>query len=344
MKIKPINSGILSFGMSGRVFHAPFIHSNPHFNLTAIVERTTKSAGHIYPDIKSYDNVSELLGDDNIELVVVNTPNHTHFQFALEALQAGKHVLLEKPAVEKVEELEKLLEVSKKNNKQLFFYQNRRFDSNFLEVEEIIKSGQLGEIIEVHFRFDRYKMELGQKNFKENSQYISSGLIYDLGPHLIDQAISLFGKPSKFTKTSAIHRPGSQVADYFNFHLSYPNNLNVFLTANLLVVDPQPAFVIHGTKGSFIKNMADVQEQQLINGMLPTEETYGIESKGNEGKLVTVDSSGKKQTSFLPAKRGNYNLLFNAVYENLRNLVAYPVTAEQIKWQIEMMESEDFEK
>jgi predicted dehydrogenase len=121
----------------------------------------------------------------------VNTPNYTHFQYAKDALEAGKHVLIEKPAVDDSTQFDTLLAISKKQGKDLFFYQNRRYDSHFLDIKKVIESGELGKLIEVHFRFDRYKMELGQKYFKEDTQYISNGITYDLGPHLIDQAISL---------------------------------------------------------------------------------------------------------------------------------------------------------
>ena len=341
MKNTKINTGILSFGMSGRVFHAPFIHINPHFNLVAVVERSQKIAQDLYPEIKSYDTVDQLLADDTITLVIVNTPNHTHFEFATEALKAGKHVLIEKPAVENITQFNELSEVSKKSGKRIFFYQNRRYDSHFLDVKKVIESGNLGKLTEVSFRFDRYKMELGQKYFKENNQYISSGLTYDLGPHIIDQAISLFGKPLKFSKTTSINRPDSQVADYFHYHLRYPNELNVFLTGSLAVANPLPAFVVNGTKGSFIKTMADVQEQQLIDGMLPNNPAYGVEPNGSAGKLVTIDNTNQKHISYPLPHRGDYNLLFNDIYENLVNEVEYPITMDHIRWQIEMLSADN---
>ncbi|NGM64243.1 Gfo/Idh/MocA family oxidoreductase [Sphingobacterium sp. SGR-19] len=342
MEKQRINTGILSFGMSGRVFHAPFIYTNENFNFTAVVERTKKIVKEIYPDVKSYNSVNELLADDNIELVIVNTPNYTHFEFAKESLEAGKHILLEKPAVDNLGQLEKLNEISEKTGKKIFFYQNRRYDSHFMQVKEVIESGQLGKIIEVHIRFDRYNMQLGPKEFKENSHYASSGVAYDLGPHVLDQAFSVFGKPNNIIKTTGINRPGSQVPDFFNFHLLYPDNLHVFLTGNLLVADPQPAFVVHGSRGTFTKKMVDVQERQLIDGMLPDAPGYGIEPAGSEGKLVIVDRKGEKSTSLLPAQKGSYNLLFDAIYDSLRNQVSYPITIDQIKWQIEALQTSDF--
>lgn len=327
--------------MSGRVFHAPFIYTNDHFNFTAVVERTTKTAKDIYPDVKSYDSVTDLLADDSIELVIVNTPNYTHFEFAKESLEAGKHVLLEKPAVDNLDQLDKLSAISEKTGKKIFFYQNRRYDSHYMQMKEVIESGQLGKLIEAHFRFDRYNMALGPKEFKENSQYVSSGVAYDLGPHLLDQAFAIFGKPRKIIKTTAINRPESKVPDFFNFHLIYPDNLQVFLTGNLLVADPQPAFIVHGSTGSFIKNMVDVQERQLIDGMLPNAPEYGIEPEGSEGRLTVLDNNGEKQTSLLPTRKGDYNLLFEAVYERLRHQAPYPITMEHIKWQIASLQAPD---
>lgn len=341
MEKQKINTGILTFGMSGRVFHAPFIHTNDHFEFTAVVERTKKAAKDIYADVKSYDRVDDLLADDNIELVIVNTPNYTHFDYAKAALESGKHVLVEKPAVDNLDQLQALAELSDKTGKQIFFYQNRRYDSHYMQMKAIVESGQLGKIIEAHFRFDRYNTTLGPKEFKENSQYISSGVAYDLGPHLLDQAFALFGKPHKIIKTTAINRPKSQVPDYFNFHLIYPDNLQVFLTGSLLVPDPLPAFVVHGSEGSFVKPMADVQERQLIGGMLPTAPEYGIEPEGSEAKLTTVGSNGEKNTTTLPAQKGDYNLLFEAVYNSLRNGAAYPITLDHIKWQITSLQAPD---
>lgn len=342
MEKQRINTGILSFGMSGRVFHAPFIHVNDNFNFAAVVERTKKAAEKIYPGVRSYDSVANLLADDSIELVIVNTPNYTHYEFAKESLEAGKHVLLEKPAVDNIDQLEKLSELSEKTGKKIFFYQNRRYDSHFMQVKEVVESGQLGKIIEAHIRFDRYNMKLGPKEFKENNQYASSGVAYDLGPHVLDQAFSIFGKPAKIIKKTAINRPGSKVPDYFNFHLTYPDDLQVFLTGNLLVADPQPAFIVHGSKGTFTKKMVDVQEQQLIAGMLPNAPEYGIEPEECEGKLVIIDETGEKKISLLPSRKGNYNLLFNAVYESLRNQAVYPISVEHIKWQIASLQAQDF--
>jgi scyllo-inositol 2-dehydrogenase (NADP+) len=335
----PIKTGLMAYGMSGRVFHAPFIHAHPGFELRAVVERHEKKAGQRYPDIISYNQTEELLNDNEIELIIVNTPNNTHFDLAKQALQAGKHVLVEKPIAATVAQVQELYNISRQVNRHLMVYQNRRWDSDFLSVKEVIESGRLGELIEVHFRFDRYKATLSPKLFKETKSMAPNGLVYDLGPHLIDQAISLFGRPLRFSKTSAIYREGSEVIDYFNYHLSYPNQLNVYLTSGLLIAEPLPSFVVHGTLGSYIKGRFDVQEAQLDNSLPPTDPTYGLEPAGSEGKLVTMGLNNQKTTEYIKSDRGQYTQLFEAVYRTIRDHAFYPITEEHIAWQVELLEA-----
>ncbi|QQL48915.1 Gfo/Idh/MocA family protein [Mucilaginibacter ginkgonis] len=335
----PIVTGLLAYGMSGKLFHAPFLATNAHFKFKAVVERHNKIAHESYPDVLSYDDVTQILNDDEIELVVINTPSYTHYQLAKEALIAGKHVLLEKPAAATSEEVKELFDISKRVGKHLIIYQNRRYDSEFMAVKSVVESGRLGELVEVHLRYDRYRLTLGQKIFKETEGYAANGLTYDLGPHLIDQAIVLFGKPLNFDKVKSTHRPGSQVDDYFSFRLNYPNGLNVFLTGSLMVAKRLESSVVHGTLGSFVKGRDDVQEAQLMAGMKPTDPAYGIEKPGSEGKLYLMSSDTEQQTELVPSERGNYNDIFDAVYQTVRHNALFPVTEEHVAWQVELLEA-----
>lgn len=338
--MKPIQTGILSYGMSGRLFHAPFVEANPAFNLYAVTERSKKSARERYPDVKSFDTVEALINDDIVELVIVNTPSNTHFEFAKKALQAGKHVLVEKPFAPTAAEAKELFELARKQGCKIMPYQNRRWDSDFQSLKKVIEGGSLGKLIEVNLRFDRYKKEIGPKTFKE-TPVPASGITFDLGPHLLDQALSLFGKPSKYFKTTGANRPGSQVDDYLFIHLIYPNNLNVFITASLLCAEPVPSLIAHGSLGSYLKNRSDVQESQLEKEVLPTNIEYGIEPDGSEGTLTAVDEHGKKQTEYVTVLPGNYNGLFEAVCEAIRSDKPYPITEEQIICQLEILSSEN---
>lgn len=341
MPAEPIITGVLSFGMSGRVFHGPFLDQNSHFTLRAVVERSKKAAHLHYPHIMSYDAVDELINDKLIELVVVNTPNQTHYTYAKQALLAGKHVLLEKPCANSSAEARELFDLAQEQGRRLMVFQNRRWDSDFKTVKAVINSGKLGELIEVHVRFDRYRMAKSQKLFKEISQ-VGSGMAYDLGPHMLDQVISLFGKPIKAIKITGTHRPGSEVDDYFGFVLSYPNGLVAYVYGSLLVAQPLPGYVVHGVKGSFQKSRADVQETQLQQGLLPDDPVYGLEAPGEEGLLTVICDDGKKQVSFVEALKGNYNLLFDAVYEQLRNGKDFPISAEEVIWQMELLEQKSW--
>ncbi|EHQ28282.1 Gfo/Idh/MocA family oxidoreductase [Mucilaginibacter paludis] len=335
----PIVTGIMSYGMSGRIFHAPFLHAHPGFTLKAITERSKKTAQERYPAVLSYDSVEQLLADDEIELIVVNTPNNTHYDLATLALKAGKHVLIEKPVADSAIETKALFDLGRAQNRQVLVYQNRRWDSDFLSVKQVIDSGKLGKLTEVTFRFDRYKLALSPKAFKETPNAGANGLVYDLGPHLLDQLISLFGKPLEFNKIKAANRPGSQVDDYFFYQLSYPGNLNVMAASSLLTAQPMPAFVLHGTQGTYIKDRVDVQENQLDQNIAPTDEHYGLEEPGLEGKLTTINADGSKHIESIPSLKGDYTGLFEAVYQTIRNHITYPITEENILCQMELLEA-----
>lgn len=325
--------------MSGRIFHAPFLSTNPQFKLKAVVERNQKKMAAHYPDIVSYDSVEELLNDSELELIIVNTPNFTHFDFAKQVLRAGKNVLIEKPAAGNAAEIKELYDAARENGRKAMVYQNRRWDSDFLSVKEVIESGRLGRLAEVNFRYDRFKPELSPKPFKETKDTPINGIVYELCPHLIDQVIHLFGKPLSFNKFTAIQRDNSEVADYVNFRLVYPAGLVVNLSSGLLIADPVPAFVVHGTVGSYSKHRVDVQEAQLDKGMLPTDDAYGIEPPASEGKLVTVGPGGEKSMEFVPSIKGDYSNLFYAVYHAIRNNTLYPITEEHMTWQMELLEA-----
>lgn len=335
---KEIVTGLMAYGMSGKVFHAPFVHTHPGFKLHAVTERNHKNAATDYPGIISYDTIDELLADPAIELIIINTPNYTHIDYAKRALQAGKHILVEKPFTATAAEAIEILDLAKSLHKKVLFYQNRRWDSDFTAVRQVIESGRLGKLSEVHFRYDRYRSTIGVKSFKEEP-IAASGLMYDLGPHLLDQAISIFGKPESFHKILGKNRVGTQVDDYFSIHLAYPDSVNVFVHSNMMVVDALPAFVLNGTNGSLHKVRADAQEEQLLKGLKLSDPAYGIEAPGTEGKLTLIDEKGNKTTESIPSLNGSYLPLFEAVYQHIVNDVPYPVTQEQVITQLEILEA-----
>ena len=236
-----IETGLLAYGTSGRIFHAPFLAAHPRFRLRAVVERHDKQAAGHYPGLLSYDTTEALLADPAVELVVVNTPTATHFALACQALRAGKHVLVEKPVALTSAEALALRALAAEVGRQVFAYQNRRYDADFLAVRRMLASGRLGRVFEATFRFDRYKPALSPKAFKEAAGP-GAGLLHDLGPHVLDQVISFWGRPLAARKTLGCYRKGSKVDDYFSFELTYPDDLHVRVAGGLLVADAPPAF------------------------------------------------------------------------------------------------------
>lgn len=192
----PINTALCSFGMSGWVFHAPFINVSPHFNFYAVWERSKNKAVEKYPEVKTYRTLETLLADNLVELVIVNTPNYTHYGYAKKALEAGKHVIVEKPFTINIEEGKELIEIAKKHNKILSVYQNRRYDSDYKTIKKIVNENLLGKLVEVEMHFDRFKEELSPKLHKEIPGP-GAGSLYDLGSHLIDSGFAIIWYAAK---------------------------------------------------------------------------------------------------------------------------------------------------
>lgn len=320
--MKSIKTALCSFGMSGCVFHAPFIDIHPGFTLHGVYERTKKLSKEKYPEVIIYRSLEELLADDEIELVIVNTPNYTHYDFTKKALLANKNVVVEKPFTTTVEEAMELINLAKEKDKLITVFHNRRFDSDFKTVQKIVKEGLLGEIVDVEIHFDRYKEELSPKAHKEIPG-AATGALYDLGSHLIDQALVLFGKPQSVFADIRIVRPISKVDDYFEVVLYYPD-LRVKLKSSYLVREPLPAFILHGSKGSYIKSRADVQETALQAHKVPGTSDWGTEPEIEQGLLHTEINSKVIRERVLTLQ-GNYLDYYEGVYNALRNHQSVPV-------------------
>lgn len=325
MSNSPIRTALCSFGMSGKVFHAPFIEVNPGFELYAVWERSSKNASKKYPHIKSFDTYEDMLADASIELVIVNTPNSTHFNYTKMALEAGKHLIVEKPFVINSPEGKILIELAKEKDKKIFVYHNRRWDSDFKTVKKVADEKLLGDIVEAEIHYDRFKEELSPKVHKEIPGP-GTGALYDLGSHLIDQSLQLFGWPKAVFADIDIVRSISKVDDYFELILFYPGK-RVRLKASYVVREALPSFILHGLKGSFIKSRADVQENDLQAEKIPETEGWGIEPEAEKGLLHTqINGQVIRQT--LPTENGNYMQYFDGVFNAIRNNGAVPVTTE----------------
>jgi len=331
-----IKTGICSYGMSGKLFHAPFIQAHPGFELTAIVERTKNEARERYPDVKIYRSVEELISDDKLDLIIVNTPSYTHYEFAKSAIQAGKHVIIEKPMVVKTTEGDELLKLAKEKNIVLSVYQNRRYDGDFRAIKEVLQQKLLGEVKEVEIRYDRYRPAFSGKLHKEGD-LPGTGTLYDLGPHLIDQALQLFGWPHAVFGDVWPMRPNAIAVDYFELLLYYPG-LRVRLKASNLVRELSTAYMLYGTKGSFFQQRSDLQEQQLLEGAIPSFEPWCIAPSSADGLLHT-EINGEEVRKEMHSTPGNYIGYFQDLYLTLTEKAPNPVTGEEGLRNIKIIEA-----
>jgi scyllo-inositol 2-dehydrogenase (NADP+) len=323
--MKQINTALLSFGMSGRVFHAPFINLHKGFHLAGSWERSKKQIQEFYPGTHSYDSFEAILNDDSIDLVVVNTPVYSHFEYAAKALKAGKHAVVEKAFTSTVSEAEELKAIALEQNRQIAVFQNRRWDSDFSTVKQVIDSGVLGGINEMEIHFDRFNLQLSPKKHKEEPNP-GAGIARDLGPHIIDQALYLFGMPEAVFADLRITRPDSAVEDYFDILLYYPS-FRVRIKGGYIVKEVLPAYIIHGTKGSFLKSRADVQEADLQKGLTPDTPDWGTEPKSEEG-LINYDVDGETIRKKIETLQGNYLEFYNGIYNSLTQNKPMPVTVD----------------
>lgn len=322
--MQKIKTALLSYGMSGKVFHAPFLNFHPGFELLGSWERSKKLIHQDYPSVKSYATIEELLQDD-VDLVVVNTPVDTHYEYAKKVLLAGKHALVEKAFTTTVAQAQELAALAKEKGLKLSVFQNRRWDSDFKTVQKIISDNVLGDIVEVEFHFDRYNPILSPKQHKETANS-GAGILKDLGPHLIDQALCLFGLPQSVFADIRITREHSLVDDYIDILLYY-SHFRVRLKAGFFVREAIPSFVVHGKKGSFLKARGDVQEDELKLGMKPNLDTWGTESSDKKGLLHT-EINGEIVKEYIPTLQGNYYDFFDGVYNSITQDAIEPVTAQ----------------
>jgi len=313
--MQPISTAILSFGMSGQVFHAPFITTHPGFQFTAVWERSKNIAAQSYEGVTTYRSLEELLADERIELVIVNTPNATHFEYCKKAIEAGKHVIVEKPFTTTVAEAEELVRLAGEAGVQLSVFQNRRWDSDFKTVKRVIDEGWLGRLVEAEFHFDRYKEELSPKQHKEVPGP-GTGVLYDLGSHIIDQCLHLFGMPQSLFAQLRTVRKDSSIDDFFDLYLSY-EALSVRLHSSYLVREPLPAYIVHGSQGSFIKSRGDVQEGELLAGKTPGCAGWGAETQPDEG-ILNAEEDGAPFRRHVVSEAGDYTGYFETVYRAIR--------------------------
>ena len=331
-----IITGIASFGMSGKVFHAPLLNNHKGFHLKTIVERSKNAASALYTDVEIVRAFDTILQDDEIELVIINTPDPTHYELALAAIQAGKHVIVEKPFTQTLEQANALIEAAKQKGVMLSVFQNRRWDGDFLTVQRVIKNNLLGKLVEFESHFDRFRNFIQPETWKEKAE-AGAGMVYNLGSHLIDQALVLFGMPDAVNAEIRILRPGGEVDDCFDIRLSY-NDVKVTLKASILVRETGPKYFLHGINGSFLKSGLDVQENAMKAGEIPGTPGWGTEPEKNWGVLNT-DIGNLHFTGKIETVPGNYLAYYDNIYDHIVEGKPLAVKPEQAADTIKIIEA-----
>lgn len=326
---KNIRTGIIGFGLSGRVFHAPFVDVVEGFELSKISTNNlnnTSIAQKRYPNTTVVPEGQSIINDDNIDLVIVTSPNTVHFDWAKAALLANKHVVVEKPFTVTLAEAEELIELSKQKKKILTVYHNRRFTSDTKTVKKILTSGLLGDVVDYETHFDRFRPQPKPGAWREDA-LPGSGIFYDLGSHLIDQSLYFFGMPQAVTAHIQSVRPWAKADDAFDVKLHYPTHTATIKSGTLAKI-PGPTYQIHGTKGSFVKYGLDVQEENLEKGQIPNTPNWGMEPESIWGTLK-AECEGVEISSVIQSEKGDYR----DYYINLRDAIwgktEIAVTAEE---------------
>lgn len=335
---KVIRVGLIGFGAGGQIFHAPVLTTVKGLELVAIRAVKTEqvaAAKAKYPNAKIVGTAEEIFNNDQVDLVVITTPNTSHYSLATQALQSGKHLVVDKPFTITSAEADDLIALAGENQ-ILSVYHSRRFDSDFYTVQKVIQNGLLGELVELESRYDRFRNYLKPGAWRE-ADAPGTGILYDLGSHLIDQAITLFGLPEAINADLRIQRKGGQAIDNFELILHYPG-LKVSLKAGMLVKEPLPRFLLFGTNGSFVKYGLDVQEEALKAGFTPlTKDNWGVEPAGIWGTINT-EWNGQHITGKIESEKGDYAAYYRNVYNTILGKESLLVTPLQARNTVRMIE------
>lgn len=330
-----INTGVVGYGLSGRVFHAPFVSTNRKFNLSAIVT-SGNDASKAYPQSNIFRKFEDLIQEPEIDLVVLCTPHQLHAEQAIYAMEAGKHVVIEKPVAMSSSDVERITKTAVNTGKTVFPYHNRRWDGDFLTLRKIMYEGHLGEVLDFESRIDRYQPKVTRAGWRYN-QPDAGGTLFDLGPHLIDQAICLFGPPHSVWCQLLFQRPDSKANDSFELRLIYPK-LSATLKAGVFFREPGPRFLVSGTLGTYIKYGIDPQEESLKKGKTPDSTKFGHEPKRMHGLLHSVAHGATRKVKYqtLP---GSYMDFYDDVADSLSGMKQPEVNMDHARLNIKIIEA-----
>jgi predicted dehydrogenase len=284
-----IEVGLVGFGLGGKSFHAPVIQAVEGLRLAAIVQRSGDEAKRLYPQARMVRSLDELLDIESIQLVVISTPNQTHFPFCMECLQAGRDVVVDKPFTNSVQEAVQLVRTAKRSGRVLTVYHDRRFDADFQALRKLVASGDLGRIVRFEAHYDRFRSKPKPTAWREIPG-LGSGILADLGPHLLDYVLTLFGTPERVTADVRVERDGFVTDDAFDIWLHYPGGPLATVSASMLNAQPRSRFVVLGTKGSYLKKKFDPLESELRLRVPGPGESWMLEKPENFGEVTLANT------------------------------------------------------
>jgi predicted dehydrogenase len=348
MADREIGVGVIGFGLGGRIFHAPFVDAVPGLRLASVLQRRGDEAARAYPATQIVRSLDEMLADKTIDLVVVTTPNATHFELARQALEAGKHVVIDKPFAATSEEALKLGQLAKRQGRLAIPFHNRRWDGDFLTVKKLIADGAVGRLVTFESHFDRFR-PAPRAGIWQEAENPANGMLFDLGPHLVDQALGLFGLPDSITASVRSDRDGTEIEDAFDITLSYPRangkGLLAHCRTSYLACDNSPRFLLHGTRGSFRKHGLDPQEPALVGGArlpkLGSPEVWLQEGESAWGTLTVAPNPAapdKLVESRVKTELGDYRGFYANVRDAILGKAPPALTAEDGFRVIRMLE------
>lgn len=329
-----LNLALCSYGMSGKIFHAPLIAAEPQFNLHTILQRSGDSALADFPNVKLAKNFEDILTNPDIDVIVVNTPNEHHYPMTKAALLAGKHVVTEKPFTLSVDEGKELIEIARQQQKVLAVFHNKRLETDHLTVQKILNDNVLGRVIEIEWHYDRYRNNITHKLWKED-RLPGAGTWWDLGVHMLDSMLTLLGRPLAVHADMRSLRRAEGSTDYFNVCFHYAD-IRVLLRSNTFVSEKGATVSIHGDKGSFLKFGQDVQEQQLMNGLRPHQTNWANHGIDNLGILTTQNENGVQRTQ-IESVRGCYELFYRNIADTINGKDTLRFPAQQALLAVEML-------
>jgi predicted dehydrogenase len=321
-----IEVGLVGFGLAGRAFHVPVIRAVRGLHLAAIVQRNGDEAAEKYPDVRVVRSIDELLLISEIRLVVIATPNETHYPLARQCLEAGRDVLVDKPFTTTLEEAISLAELAKSAARLLTVYHNRRYDGDFQAIRQLVGAGTLGRIVRFETAYDRFRPRLKPGAWRETARP-GSGILFDIAPHLIDHALVLFGLPEAITADVRVERENAVADDAFDIMLHYSNGMRAVLRSSILAAAPRPRFVLLGSQGSFVKQTFDPQEMNLRRGHIPEDQPWGYEPEENWG-VLTIPKGDSFEQRRIPSATCDYRDYYRNVRDTLLGRGAPAVTPE----------------